>query len=236
MTASTVPTDRNLARVRALALPLAAAMGVDLVAVEWTAEGGRRTLRVTIERKSVAPTGAHLEHGWGVTLDDCADLSRQLSQAIDAEDAVPGAYDLEVSSPGLDRPLYTAEDYRRFVGQLAKAKLAKPAPDGQRLLRGHILSVEGSAGAERVTIDVDGKAITVPFADVVGGHLVFELSHGDKPGHKPGKKGGKQKGAGAKRGPAPVKGERSNGGGARPKGTTTLGRSSGTKANVRSES
>ncbi len=231
--------DRTLARVRALAQPLAAALGVDLADILWTTESGKRTLRVTIERVSVAPNGADAEHGWGVSLEDCADLSRDLSQALDAEDAVPGAFNLEVSSPGLDRPLHAFSDYRRFVGQLAKAKLTRPAPDGQRVLRGTIESADVVAGEERVTIDVDGKPITVPFADVVDGHLVFELSGAPRPGKsRPGKSVAAGKKAAPKPGlkPAGAAKQLSKGGGAATAAATTEERSLGRKANVRSES
>jgi ribosome maturation factor RimP len=231
--------DRTLARVRALAQPIAAALGVDLADILWTTEAGKRTLRVTIERVSVAPSGADADHGWGVTLEDCADLSRDLSRVLDEEDAVPGAFNLEVSSPGLDRPLYSFADYRRFVGQLAKAKLSRPAPDGQRALRGAIESVSDAGGDARVTMEVDGKSITVPFADIVEGHLVFELSGAPRPGKsRPGKPSAAAKKAATKPGlkPAGAAKKLLKGGGAAAAGATIEERSLGRKANVRSES
>ncbi|HTJ80958.1 MAG TPA: ribosome maturation factor RimP [Polyangiaceae bacterium] len=228
MTALAEPRDRTLTRVYALAMPLAAALGVDLVDILWATEGGRRTLRVTIERAALAKAGADASVGWGVSLEDCAELSRDLSHALDLEDAVPGAYNLEVSSPGLDRPLRTVADFRRFQGQLSKAKLARPAPDGQRVLRGPIASVEGDAGSERVTVEVDGKPITVPFVDIVDAHLVFELA----PPQRPGKKGApasKKKSAADPRSrasAADVRSAKPSKGGAGPTGGASEGRSS----------
>jgi ribosome maturation factor RimP len=180
---SALATDPTLDRVRALAAPVCEQAGVDLVDVVWTTEGGARTLRVTIERVAKDGSGPSPDSavGWGVTLDDCADVSRQLSDVLDSNDAVPGRYNLEVSSPGIERPLATLEDFRRFTGFLAKAKLRRPAPDGQRVLRGRL---EAATDAATVTMRVDGKAITVPIADVVTAHLVYEMPAEKSPSEK----------------------------------------------------
>jgi ribosome maturation factor RimP len=166
-------TDPVLERVRALVAPLCVAHRVDLVDVAWFA----RTLRVTIERKSTTgkedPAGTS---GWGVSLDDCAELSRDISRALDENDTVPGAYSLEVSSPGLERVLYDDADFRRFVGFLAKVKLSRPAADGQKLLRGTIEAVSEPGGADlQLKMRVDNKIIVVPFETVTAAHLVYEL-------------------------------------------------------------
>lgn len=176
------PATRALSAVHALAEPIARAHAVDLVDVAWVTEHGARTLRVTIERRRATDADI-VTHGWGVTLEDCAELSRDLSAALDRDDVVPGAFSLEVSSPGLERELTSVEDLKRFAGQLAKVKLGTPAPDGQRLLRGEIVSVKGE-GAPQLTMRVDGKPITVPVADVVRANLVFEMTPSAKP--KPG--------------------------------------------------
>ncbi|NUO52955.1 MAG: ribosome maturation factor RimP [Polyangiaceae bacterium] len=166
-------TDPVLERVRALVAPLCVAHGVDLVDIAWFG----RTMRVTIERKSTTgkedPNGTS---GWGVSLDDCADVSRDISRALDEnEDVVPGSFSLEVSSPGLERELYDDADFRRFVGFLAKVKLSRPAPDGQKLLRGRIEAVSGEGAALELTMRVDNKTIVVPFQTVTAAHLVYEL-------------------------------------------------------------
>ena len=167
-----VTSDPLLERFQALVAPLCAAHGVDLVSLEWAAG---RTLRLTIERRSEAPEDPNAQSGWGVSLDDCADLSRDVSHALDADDFIPGHYSLEVSSPGLERDLYDEADFRRFIGFVAKVKLAKPAPDGQRLLRGTILSLTGSEASAALTMRVDNKEITVPFESVASANLVYEL-------------------------------------------------------------
>jgi ribosome maturation factor RimP len=162
-----------LASVRALVAPLCVAHGVELVDVAW----GGRILRVTIERRNASgkedPQGTS---GWGVTLDDCAELSRDISRALDTdEDIIPGAYSLEVSSPGLERDLRTADDFRRFAGFLAKVKLDRPAPDGQRALRGRIEALDGAGATATLRMRVDAKDISVPFETVTTAHLVYEL-------------------------------------------------------------
>lgn len=172
--------DPAIARVRAIAAPLCLAHRVQLVDVAWGTEHGSRVLRVTIERRLADGQHSSTE-GWGVTLEDCADVSRDLSQALDAdESAVPGSYNLEVSSPGLERALLSIDDFVRFTGKLARAKLSRPAPDKQKLLRGEIVSLTGDAGSELLTMRVDGKALTVPFADVASANLVFELAPAPK--------------------------------------------------------
>lgn len=189
----------GLAPVRALVEPLCRAHGVDLVSVGWVSERAGRTLRVTIERRTGddgAPTDLEAR-GWGVTLSDCADLSRDISQALDHDDVVSGSYLLEVSSPGLERELHCEADFVRFRGMLARVKLAKPAPDGQRLLRGTIEAVALDAGT--LTMHVDKKAITVPLADVVAANLVFEMTPAPRPSDAS-KGGSKHKGKAGKAG------------------------------------
>jgi ribosome maturation factor RimP len=108
----------------------------------------------------------------GVSLEDCADVSHDISTALDEVDVVTHAYSLEVSSPGLDRKLHSLADFRRFRGKSARVKLARPAPDGQRLLRGELLEAPES----KVAVLVDGKRIEAPLDDVVEARLVFELA------------------------------------------------------------
>ncbi len=157
----------DLGRVRAALAPVLSAHGVDLVELEWTTERAGWILRITIER-----IGSTYGEGFGVTLDDCAEVSRDASSVLDVEDLIPHRYNLEVSSPGLDRPLRTPAEFARFPGQTAKVKLSRPAPDGQRVLRGAL----AEAPEGQIAVVVDGKRIEVPFADVAEANLVFELS------------------------------------------------------------
>jgi ribosome maturation factor RimP len=169
----------DLGRVRAALAPVLSAHGVDLVELEWTTERAGWILRITIER-----IGSTYGEGFGVTLDDCAEVSRDASSVLDVEDLIPHRYNLEVSSPGLDRPLRTPAEFSRFVGQTAKVKLSRPAPDGQRVLRGPL----AEAPEGKVAVVVDGKRIEVPFTDVAEANLVFELSPQPKKAAKPAKK------------------------------------------------
>jgi ribosome maturation factor RimP len=112
----------------------------------------------------------------GVSLEHCADVSRDISTVLDEADLIAHAYSLEVSSPGLDRKLRLPADFRRFRGKSARVKLARPAPDGQRLLRGELLE----APEDKVAVQVDGKRIEAPIDDVVEARLVFELAPSPK--------------------------------------------------------
>ncbi len=174
--------QRDLEAVRSIAAPLAAEHGLELVAVEWSSARGSQILRVTIDRPDTDDDGdADASPGGtdptavavdGVTLEDCVRLSRELSATLDVEDVVSVRYTLEVSSPGLDRPLRSARDFRRQRGRLAKVKLRQPASDGQRVLRGRLLEV----GDASFTMDVDGNVHDVQLEDVDEAKLVFELN------------------------------------------------------------
>ena len=164
----------DLDKIRALVSPLLLVHGLDLVDLEWTTGPLGRVLRVIIER----PVAAGDALGSGVTLEDCVQVSRDVSTVLDVEDIVGPAYSLEVSSPGLDRPLKRAADFRRQLGKLAKLKLVEPAADGQRVLRGSIAAVED----DLVRMDVDGKPHEVRIDNVKEAKLVFELGAQPKKG------------------------------------------------------
>jgi len=149
------------------------ALGLDLVDVEWTTDRVGWTLRVTIERPGFK------EASGGATLEDCVEVSRGSSAVLDLmEDLIPQHYHLEVSSPGLDRKLRGHADFIRFQGQLVKVKLGKPAPDGQRVLRGKL--EEATEG--RIAVLVDGKRIEASTDDVEEARLVYELQPEPKKG------------------------------------------------------
>lgn len=195
---STVKGGVDLAKVRAAIAPVLVSHGVTLVELTWQTDRGGWTLRLTIER-----TGTSDASG-GVTLDDCAEVSRDVGSLLDVEDLIAQHYNLEVSSPGLDRKLHGEADFVRFRGQLAKVKLSKPAPDGQRVLRGTL----EEAAEGRVAMLADGKRIDVPLADVEEARLVFELTTGQKKGKPRGASkakpsaGGKKKASEAAQGTA----------------------------------
>ena len=114
-------------KVREIAERVAVSMGLEVVDVEFRGGAGKqgRVLRITIDRPDAPATGG--EAGIGVTHEDCANLSREVSTILDVEDVVPGGeYVLEVSSPGLDRRLSRAKDFERFVGSRVKLMTREP--------------------------------------------------------------------------------------------------------------
>ncbi|MDA7967561.1 MAG: ribosome maturation factor RimP [Gammaproteobacteria bacterium] len=132
------------APLRALLAPPTEALGYELVHVEYAPERGKNVLRIYID----APGG--------IRVDDCEAVSRQLSALLDVEQplALSGAYELEVSSPGLDRPLVAPEHFRRHTGKRARITLNAPRDDGRRRYTGTLLE----ADEERVVLLVDDAA------------------------------------------------------------------------------
>ena len=134
-------------------------MGYELVGVEYTGGSGHGTLRVYIDRDS------------GVSLDDCAAISHQVSGILDVEEPIKQAYDLEISSPGIDRPLFKLADFERFAGRIAKIRLAAGL-DGRRNFKGRL---QGVTDAGQVSIEVDGEVFDLPYADIARANLVGEI-------------------------------------------------------------
>lgn len=132
------------------------AMGYELVDLEVRV-GGKGLLRIYIDQTN------------GVDLRDCERVSRQIGAFLDVEEPIPGSYALEVSSPGLDRPLRTVAHFQRFAGHEAKLRLVGPI-EGRRNFKGRLCGVEN----EGVVIDVDGRIWHLPLADVAAAHLVPE--------------------------------------------------------------
>jgi ribosome maturation factor RimP len=133
-------------------------MGYEFVGLEFVPPGrGEGLLRVYIDQPD------------GVVLDDCAAVSHQLSGVLDVEDPIRGEYNLEVSSPGLDRPLFEAEHFRRFAGQAATVRLAVPE-NGRRKFKGEILRTD----EEAVWLRVDGDEVRLPFDRIDSAKLVPE--------------------------------------------------------------
>ena len=136
--------------------------GYELVEVEWKREPGGWVVRLFVDR----PEG-------GVSLEDCQRVSHTLSPVLDMADVIPQAYNLEVSSPGLDRPLRTLEHFRRFRGHEAKVRLIAGV-DGRRNFSGTIVSVADDA-PPRIVMEVDGKEYTLPLDDLDRANLVYKL-------------------------------------------------------------
>ncbi len=111
-----------------------------------------------------------IDHEAGITVDDCAAVSRQVSAMLDVEDPIRGDYSLEVSSPGLNRRLVKPEHFDRFAGQLVKIKLRRSL-DQRRNFKAKLLGYE----SDQVLLDEDGKQHAIPFEDIDTARLVPEL-------------------------------------------------------------
>ena len=136
-------------RVREIAERVAASSGLEVVAVEFLGAGNARMLRVFLD-KPPSETAALQGLPDGVTHEDCANFSREFGTILDVEDAVPGSYTLEVSSPGLDRKLSGARDFQRFTGSLVKLVTRQPV-NGQNSFEGRLQSFDGA----RLTLSVE---------------------------------------------------------------------------------
>src|SRR5947207_15190047 len=133
-------------QVRALAGRGAASYALEVFDVQFRREGQGLVLRVQIDRSGPSATADE-----SVSIEDCARVSRDLSAMLDVEDVVPTAYTLEVSSPGLDRPLRGADDYRRFSGRRAKLVM-REAVDGQKFFKGQLGGIENDDQKEELFV------------------------------------------------------------------------------------
>lgn len=150
-----------LEKLKALAESAAAANGLAVLDLETRLSGRRWWVRVTLDRQ-----------GGPVTLADCESVSRHLSVLLDVDDVVPHAFDLEVSSPGVERPLKCLRDFDRFKGQLAKVVLGTGGPLAGMALEGRIAAVEG----EEVVLLVGEEAKRFPADQIKKAHLLFDFA------------------------------------------------------------
>jgi ribosome maturation factor RimP len=146
------------ANIQTLIEPAVAALGYELVGAEYLSQGRHSLLRIYIDSED------------GITLEDCERVSHQVSGILDVEEVMHGHYSLEVSSPGLDRPLFTLNHFKRFIGKQAKIKLATPI-DGRRKFNGVIRAV----GDNQVVLEMDAEEIELPFDAIEKANLVPEI-------------------------------------------------------------
>ncbi|MCC7417715.1 MAG: ribosome maturation factor RimP [Acidobacteria bacterium] len=161
-----MPPASIIEAVRAIASRVASDRGLEVFDVQFRRESGGMVLRVKIDRLGASATAEE-----SVSVENCAEVSRDLSAILDVEEVVPGGYTLEVSSPGLDRPLRGAGDYRRFAGRRAKIVVRDPI-DGQGFFKGRLAGVEDG----HVCIDADdGRRRRVPLGAITRAHLEVEF-------------------------------------------------------------
>lgn len=139
--------------------PIASRMGLEIVDVQVHGEAAHTVLRVLMDR----PDG-------GITVEECAKVSEQLGRQLDLYDLFPHTYTLEVSSPGMDRPLRTDAEFRRFAGRRAEVMTAESVL-GQRRHRGVILGVVGDA----VVLQVDERQVRLPKAQILQAKLIVDM-------------------------------------------------------------
>jgi ribosome maturation factor RimP len=146
--------------------PLCARRGLELVQVQLGSEKGGGVLRILIDRPR-----EDQKPGSGVDIDDCQHLSQDLSAILEEDpDIIPGPFRLEVSSPGIERPLVKAEDYVRFEGREATLKTREPI-EGRRSFRGILAGVDAGS----VRLDLSGEILSIPLEVVTKAHLVHRF-------------------------------------------------------------
>ena len=151
-------------QIKAVALPLLDSLGIELVELEYRKEGQGMVLRLFIDKPG------------GILLDDCAAVSRELSELLDVEDIIDANYNLEVSSPGLCRPLTKPADYERYAGRLVKIRtfemLADDAGNRRKTFLGELVGLDDGIVSLKL---VEGQSAAVPLDKIAKANLEFEM-------------------------------------------------------------
>ncbi len=145
-------------KLDALIAPVVEGLGYELVGIEYLPQGKHSLLRIYIDQEE------------GITLDDCEKVSRQISAVLDVEDPLSGHYNLEISSPGLERPLFVEEHYLRFAGSRVFVRTSFPL-DGRRKFEGILKGVDG----EDVVVEIGEEIFRLPLVQIDKAHLVPEF-------------------------------------------------------------
>jgi ribosome maturation factor RimP len=150
--------DPVLEEIRQAAEPVIQSQGMELVDVEYQREAPGWVLRIYIDRAG------------GVNIDDCAEVSRELGTILEVRDLIPNSHLLEVSSPGLTRPLKKLEEFQKYRNCLVKIKTFAPV-EGRRNFKGKLLGVEG----DLVQVEVDGRSYGIPQRSIAKANLEIEF-------------------------------------------------------------
>jgi len=140
-------------------------MGLECLGVDYSPSAGNSLVRIYIDASERS-----------VTVEDCEAVSREVSATLDVNDPIDGQYTLEVSSPGMDRPLFTPQQFARFIGSEAKLSVGLPV-GGRRRFRGLILAVEG----DKITMQQDDAAVQITHANIQKANLVPDFAKPEKP-------------------------------------------------------
>lgn len=146
-------------KIKTIAGPVVEGFGLELVDLKFTTGHGRWTLQVFVDKPG------------GVTIDDCGDVSRELSTALDVDDPIPRSYTLEVSSPGLNRPLIKESDFTRFSGKKARIRTRTDIA-GRRNFKATIDGAD--SGVVKIT-DADGRRYEIPLSNIEKANLEIEF-------------------------------------------------------------
>ncbi len=151
-------TEKVVGIVEGLVTPILESEGLELVDIEFQRETRGWVLRIYIDKEG------------GVTLNDCTVVSQQLSAILDVEDPIDTPYTLEVSSPGLTRPLKKIKDYERYKGRLVRIKTYQKI-EGQKEFKGKLLGLE----EDIVSLEIEGKIMSIPLKDIAKANLEYEF-------------------------------------------------------------
>ena len=138
--------------------PAVEALGFELLGLEFVQAGRHSTLRV------------YIEHENGITVDNCADVSRQVSAILDVEDPITNEYDLEVSSPGVDRPLFKPAHYEQAQGEELRVRTKLPQ-DGRRNFKGDLVAVSG----DMLTLQIDGQDHMIMLSNIERANIIAKF-------------------------------------------------------------
>ncbi len=138
--------------------PAVEALGFELLGLEFVQAGRHSTLRV------------YIEHENGITVDNCADVSRQVSAILDVEDPITNEYDLEVSSPGVDRPLFKPAHYEQAQGEELRVRTKLPQ-DGRRNFKGDLVAVSG----DMITLKIDGQDHMIMLSNIERANIIAKF-------------------------------------------------------------
>jgi ribosome maturation factor RimP len=159
-----------LQQVRAIAERVAVSRGLEVWDIQSRREATGHVVRVFIDRPGPSATPEE-----SVSIEDCEQVNREMSTILDVEDPLPFAYTLEVSSPGLDRPLRNGNDYERFAGRLAKVVVREPV-DNQKAFEGRLRGIDRTGAEEVVLLEAPNKRIhRLPLRLVTRGRLDVEF-------------------------------------------------------------